>query len=203
MDWKSEGHWGCPTCPYRYSLKAYLDNATILYDEKALSQYIEAKLLTKHNFKGQKQVVGSYSLDVVTVVQYAPSRWVSQERKPQFDALAGVYCVFCGYPKQCRHHPIPVSWMGRRSYQNDTTVPCCNTCNLALSDKIFDSLEDSSKYLLRYYRSRRNRKRSTSAQIANLILTSNGQDPIEIKSLTKSKSRLAECDVNIKRDRNL
>jgi hypothetical protein len=78
-------------------------------------------------------------------------------------AMYSGYCAYCGIePATTIDHIIPVSYKENNAIEN--LVPCCVWCNLHAGDKMFDSLEDKRKFLLK---ARKDNKRS-----AQVICTS-------------------------------
>lgn len=119
-------------------------------------------------------------------------------------------CHYCGDWFQCRDHFIPISYLRlKRDYRKNETVKCCNSCNLILSDNIFSSMEERSRYILqtiyiKYKKllklpvwesediekldyslktrvtSHQFAKQNIESRVSNLILTSSGLNPIPL-----------------------
>lgn len=130
-------------------------------------------------------------------------------------------CVYCGDWFECRDHVIPVSYThARRCFRNTKTVPACKLCNQLLGSQIFSSMEERSAYLFDTVRHRYRRllklpvwsqdeiddlqdgmrsvvetsqhaKRLIAAKLANLNLTSNGQEPVPIPALRSHSEAIA------------
>ena len=123
------------------------------------------------------------------------------------------HCHYCGDWYDCRDHVIPVSYTHiRRAFKGCKTVPACTMCNSLLSSFLFASMEERSAYLFDKYQSRYRRvlklpvwteqevseldygmrsvvegqqhaKRIVMAKLANLALTSEGEEPVSIPAM--------------------
>lgn len=64
------------------------------------------------------------------------------------------HCFFCGThtPSGQRHHIEPCAWRGERRFANQEYVLTCNSCNLLIGSKRFDSALDTVDFLLSKYK---------------------------------------------------
>ena len=66
-----------------------------------------------------------------------------------------IECTYCGIPANALDHIIPVLYTetSRKNakYTKETTVPCCNECNLILSSNWLPSISERAGYLIEKY----------------------------------------------------
>lgn len=69
-----------------------------------------------------------------------------------------VECTYCGILANALDHIIPVSYdyVSRKNakYSKELTVPCCNECNIILSDKWLPTIGERAGYLIEKYNSK-------------------------------------------------
>lgn len=67
-----------------------------------------------------------------------------------------IECTYCGSIVDIhRHHIMPVSTIGRRSYTDQTNLtPACAECNVLLRDLVFESDRERKDFLIKRYRKR-------------------------------------------------
>lgn len=67
-------------------------------------------------------------------------------RKAIMDRDGGA-CVYCRDIAECVDHVNPASNGGATTMDN--LVACCNNCNMTALDRVFDSISDKRKYILK------------------------------------------------------
>ena len=69
----------------------------------------------------------------------------------------GTLCFYCREePSCCIDHVVPYSYS--ECNEIDNLVPCCTLCNVLASDKVFDSLEEKTGYILSKRKGYKNRR---------------------------------------------
>lgn len=86
--------------------------------------------------------------------EYTRNRAAARNKWDVLVSIYGTTCAYCheNYATQI-DHVIPVSW--KLSNHIDNLRPCCEWCNLAMGDKVFETFDDKYEWL-REQRLRRN-----------------------------------------------